>query len=221
MPLVLCMALLAVGLMAAAIPSNTQSAADVSPTRFLALKSADKTDSTEAASQELAFIQQQLDHAHQLSTAAHEISVAAVESLDSALARQPSNGRDITCTVYMTKAWDYRVGGCPLAEDGQVTHVCVAEKTGRAWKTYYFKGTARRQELKPHAGLCFSKGIADEICRKAPTLEAAQFFGISIGDAIITGTYDLSGMHCYVDPDAIKDMIKAMNKATTVYKGDL
>ena len=69
----------------------------------------------------------------------------------------------------MTKGWDYRVGGCPLAEGPkgpQITHVCVAEKTGRAWKTYYFEGTARPQELKPHAGLCFSKAIADEIVSK-------------------------------------------------------
>ena len=46
-------------------------------------------------------------------------------------------------------------------------------------------------------------------------------FGISIGDPIITGTYDLSGMHCYVDPNTIKDMIKAMTMANIVYKGDL
>ena len=143
------MALLAVGLMAAAMPSNTQSAADgtsatdntiqhnamqlqlmcvddgcmqcrrraiwpssrlMRPTAQKELPRVRDSDTTQPSINECicacgiaefpfmsshshaSFIQQQLDHAHRLSTAAHEISVAAVESLDSGLARQPSNG---------------------------------------------------------------------------------------------------------------------------------
>ncbi|CEM29139.1 unnamed protein product [Vitrella brassicaformis CCMP3155] len=186
MPLVLSMALLAVGLMAAVMPSNTQSAADVSASRYLALNSADNTNSTEGADQEFALmssthaslIQLQLNHAHasitaahKLNIAAHQLSVAAVDAIDSALkthALQPSG----KCTIYVTHGGQESVSmeavdDCPGNEK-----VCAAHQIhfNWSWFTLVLAYVGKlRVEATPILASASTKIPAPKTCaRKSP-----------------------------------------------------